>query len=414
MPETEKVIPENGSDRGIEGFGRLSDATFLDLEQSASTTTQVAAIEEKVELTETQKAAAEVEAKLAEAEKKDKTETVVEKSDAEKTAETLLAEKAKYDSLSPEEKVKHDEEKLKADAEKSFVIEGEDKTNTESTTDADTESNWLKVGEKLGIQVKADDFNSFVSSYNEKLNEIAEKAKMEVKDAAFEDSIIDLPIESQLVVRGLKEGIPVEQIIAPLKKIEELKTLSDEDLVATDLRGQGYDEEYVELKIKKMVENEELVLTAKEIRKYLDNEGENIKVHRLEQIKELELTNKNKIQTARLKETEELKQSLNKIENFLDTPVSEKVRNYLMKGWESGKFHEAFKDPSIIAEFLIYKEFGKQGIANLKQKNYERGLFEKVNKLHNIPPVVKSGGSSVQHEEKKEALGNWSAFEHID
>lgn len=415
-----QLSPDSGSGGGIEGFGKLTGPAFLDVEQVTPVIEPVK-VEAKVEETPVEKAAEEVAAKVEPVIIPEKTAEVLAEEkkveDAKIATDTLLAEKAKYDALSPEDKIKADDAKEKAEIEASFKIPDEEKVEGKVENLADEgelESNWLNVGKKLELSVKEDTIESFMESYNSKLNEVVTKTKADALKTSFEEQVADLPLENQILIRGLKQGLPVNDIMAPLKRIEELRALSNEELVAADLKGQGYEEDYVNMKLEKLDESGELVLVATEIRKYLSDNEVKIKQNKLDQIKELETATKNKYIADKAKETEDLRKSFNKIEKFLDTPVSEKVVNYLMKGWEAGKFHEDFKDPAVIADFLIFREFGKQGIANMKQKSYELGLYEKVNKLHEIPPIIKAPGSAaVGQEEKKEALGNWGAFENI-
>jgi hypothetical protein len=97
----------------------------------------------------------------------------------------------------------------------------------------------------------------------------------------------------------------------------------------------------------------------------------------------------------------------------MDSPLGKKGRDVIMKGWESGKYHELMKDPKTIVAFALYHEYGEKAMANIKNSNYEKGRDEKVDKLHEIPPVIGKGGSQVSSEsgEPKEAAGNWGGLE---
>lgn len=386
------------------GFENLSENDFLDLEEQEAKPA-AAASEEK---SDAEKAAQEQTDKLAASDADAKTKA----EEAAKVAETPEQIKAKEEEalskMSETEKAEHLAKKEKEEIEKEFKLPTDKKEDGE-----DEDSNWLNVSKKLDIDLKEDSFEAFETAYKTKIETVRKEEKALALKSKWTEEIISLPVEAQATIIGLKNGMSLEEVTAPLKRLEELKVMDDADLIALDFKGQGYDDEYVEMKIAKLAENGDLELTAKEIRKVISDSEKEIKDNHLTRIKEIDENNKKLIQETRDKETASIKEKLGTIKQFMDTPVSEKVVNYLVKNWEQGKYHEDFKNPDLLAEFLIYKEFGEQGIKNMKQKAYERGRDEKANKLHNIPPVIKSGGSTTKSGEATSPIGNFGALDHL-
>lgn len=279
---------------------------------------------------------------------------------------------------------------------------------------ADSESSWVNVAKEIGIELKEDSFDAFKTAQKEFIeNQIKEK-EVALKQSKFEDEISSLPLKEQVVMRGVKQGLTLEQINKPYDDIKELKSMSDADLVAKDFELMGYPQDLIEHKITKLTEDGELEISAKEIRLILDKNLETLDQKNLDAIKEIEIANNKKTEQAQEKAVSNIKSTLDTIQTFMDAPLSKKNKEYVVKQLEQGKYHSILKeDPKVAAEFILFKEFGQQAITNLKSKSIEEGRDKKAAKLHVIPPVIKSSGSVAKKGEVVDPVGNWGAFDHL-
>ena len=109
---------------------------------------------------------------------------------------------------------------------------------------------------------------------------------------------------------------------------------------------------------------------------------------------------------------ESVKKSLNTVSEYMETPLTEKHKEYVAKKFADGKYADILKDPKAMADFLLYQEFGKHGIANLKTKATQEAKMKYKKDRHAIPPLPGegAGSKSSQNNTGQEAAGNWSAL----
>lgn len=331
-----------------------------------------------------------------------------EKADAEATKDMSEEEKAEYflekekTALVADLEGQGKKEEPKLDAEGNPIVPNEE------------EPTWKDVATKFDVKIENDTFEDFSKGVEEKIKTIETNAKKEALEAKWEEDIQELPVENQAIILGLKNGLAVEEVIAPFERLESLKALDDADLVAEDLKGQGYDADLVELKLAKMAENDEIELAAGEIRKVITDQEASLKQKHLDAIKEIDTKNQEKITAAKAKDLESVKESINKLDQFMDTPVNDKIKELLTKKYEAGKYHEDFKDSDIISEFILFREFGSAFMANMKNKMRSSILSDTAAKMHNTKPKVTSGGSATTDETAKSSIGNWGALDALD
>jgi len=280
-------------------------------------------------------------------------------------------------------------------------------------TNDSSEDNWLKVAKELELDVKEDSFDAFKSAYSNKLLALKEEVKTELQIQKKEDLLSTYDVEAQIIIKGLDAGLSLEQIQKPLEKIDNFLKMSDADLVAEDYRLQGWEEDKIEMKVLELTESNKLELTAYEIKQELKAARTEISDKRLQDIEALKTQQEERIKTQLNKETEQIHEQLKTVQQFMESPIKEKHVAHVMDKWKKGEYLEAFKDPKVISEFLLWKEFGEQAQKVLANKKFQEGRDGIVKKLHNVPPI-QSGAGAPAATKNESPIGNFSILEGVD
>jgi hypothetical protein len=364
----------------LAGFAGLSDSDFMEIGTQAEIKTETPAA-----TTQTTPAA-------------EKPENLSEKKEEAPKAE------GKVEATAPK---LGEEGETKKTEEEGFKLPGE------VTTKQEVEAKWADIAKEVGFEINEDTFEAFVSGQKEFIENTKKTAKEEVKEVSFKEQIAELPAESQLLMIGLRQGLTREEIEKPFKMISEFKALSDADLVAKDFELKGYPEDLIAHKIEQLTTDDKLELAAKELRLILDQNEKGLMEQKLKEVKELEESSEKIFKEKLAKETDEVAKFVNMHDKFLDSPVSQKNKQYLIDQWKSGKYQALAKDPKVIVEFMLWKEFGEQGVANLKNNLKSKMVEEKAREMHNNPPVIATGSATSQSEGARNPLGNFAAFDHL-
>lgn len=266
-----------------------------------------------------------------------------------------------------------------------------------ATPAGDEESTWIDVAKELGYpELKDNSFDAFKEA--QKLH--LEQVKKEIDNKDFEKHIADLPAKEQLIVRGIKSGLTIEQIEKPIKTLDGLIALTNTDLVAADLKARGLDEDVVQFKIDKLVEEEKLDIAAKAIRDELVTKKSTIETDLLEQVKNIELKLQEDKNNALKEDFKSFRTALDTIPELMGTKLSSKNKDEVAAAYEKGEYHDLFKDPKKVAEFIIWDKYKKEAQANLVNKALEDKRRAQQNSVHNIPPIKPGAGSSVSKMQK--------------
>lgn len=274
----------------------------------------------------------------------------------------------------------------------------------------ETEQSWTNLAATKGISLTEDTFDAY-SKGLDTFYEQKEQASLEaVKKAGYDLELNKLPIEAVAVIEGYKAGLTTEEIFAPVKQIEALLALSNEELVAEDLRLQDWSEELIEKKIADLVENDKLDLEAQPLRVLLNNNKKVVAKNQVDKFAQMQQQRVEHEKQVRVSESETIKNTITSMKEYMGVPVDQTLVNYVTQKWNEGKYHEALRDPKKIADFIMNEEFGEQGKKALANREYQRGRDEKANKLHNIPPITPTGAvvNTTQTTQKPE--GNWGAL----
>ena len=305
-----------------------------------------------------------------------------------KLGEEVETEEQLIEKLTPEQKIKFEAGEI--DAKGNPVEEGF--KGTTKTEDADGDSSWIVVAKELGYpELKEDSFDAFKIAQETKIEEI----RKEASNKDFEAHVLDLPAKEQLIVRGLKTGLTMEQIEAPIKTLDSLLSLSDAELLQADLKERGIKQDVIDYQVQKLTEEGNLDKEVAPIRQMLQDKRTGIETNLLEQVKDLEVELKTQKQNAIKEDVETFKKVMDTIPELMGTKLSKANKEVITAKYEKGEYHDLLTNHKEMAEYLLWKEYRKEAEQNLVNKALEYKRRGETNSRHVIPPIKKGAASSV-------------------
>lgn len=415
----------NGTGGGtapVNPFAAFSAESVIDLEEAPAITDEDE--QEKTDKAEEAKALALAEQRLTDATKGmsdvDKAAFIekenIAKAEAEKKPnlgdaksveatkeEERIAEAIK--TFTPEQKASYEKGDINEKGEK--VEKGFSTPGTETSEDG----SWVDVAKAMGFEIKEDTFDAFKQAQEQ----YKETIKQEVEQKKFEEMVLDLPAKEQIIVRGLKAGLTMEQIEAPRKKIAELVGMSDADLLAADLTARGLKEDAIEYQISKLVETDKLELEVAPLRALLKTRQESMDADMLADVTAIETELKERKSTALEAEYKSLEKVANTIDDFMGTKLTKANKDYVLSKYKNGEYHDILTDHTKFINTLLYMEYGKEAQTNLINKALEDERSKAKTGLHNIPPIRGGAPQSVSKtkvgEQGKPSMATASAGE---
>ena len=267
------------------------------------------------------------------------------------------------------------------------------KAQQQEVVDLGKEIDYVKLGKFHGFEVKENSEKSYKESYDKYFLE----SKQQIDFSKF-----DGPAKE--VVEFLSKGGHVADFIDPLKNINTYLVMNDEDLIRSEFKAEKIDDDEIETKIDKLIEDGTLETKAEEIRTDLkkvrnDTIQKTIKA-RTEQLSKLK-ENEKSITVA---ENEQLKQAVDKIENFIGIPVSKEIRESIKKEVETEDFHKKLNSAEAQTDayfFMKYKNniisYYENQIKIERRAGYNDGIKRAQSGLfNNIPDLSQSPGHNKQ------------------
>lgn len=329
------------------------------------------------------------------------------KVDSPKT-DQIIADSLKTDAVippTPEEtealKTQAKELGLSEDATKEQVAEAV-KAKTDNTTwkldevtkshEEESDGSWKGIAEAFELgEIPADyseekGFEIIQDLFNKKLEAVKAEALV---DAKF-DRYVDVPDvvrgEAELVVELMKSGQTLQQINEPFMELAQFKAMSKEELVRNTLMFRyANDEEVVDSKMETLIADGKLDIEYKIAKIDLDNYESSLNAQRQEQVQYFQ-NNQRQIQIQRFnQESAKLNHALDRVPEYLGKKLTPEVKAQLKNELISGKYHSIEGTPEEKVDYFLYRKFGKQGIANFKDRALEKVTLENKQQQHNVP-----------------------------
>lgn len=303
------------------------------------------------------------------------------------------------DKKENKEEVKDKKDKDKKDpdtGEEDFVFKNPDEAKPPVKGEESGDTSWLDVAKELSLELKEDTFDAFREAFETKA----------------ESNIAKYKPETQRLIKFTEAGGSADDFVQPFSKIDAAISLSDADLVDQRLKLTGWDDDTKrEAKLQRMVEDGEIEIEANNIRKELYAYKEQVKDDIIDKrVKAQEIYEK-KAAAAREVEAKAVREKLNSIPEFMMTKVSPENVEYIVNKFKSGGYEKDFKDEATLAEFFLYKEFGKVGISNIETKVKREVERKYLSHSHNVPPKNGKTGSVKATPSGQDPEGNWEVLE---
>tara|TARA_R110000868_G_scaffold358424_1_gene620150 strand:- start:312 stop:1499 length:1188 start_codon:yes stop_codon:yes gene_type:complete len=263
------------------------------------------------------------------------------------------------------------------------------------TTEEQNDGTWkgliaeLELGDVPADYNEDNGFETVQNLYKAKLESEVSKAMEMNKYDRFADVPEEARGEAEMLVELMKSGLTLEKINEPFMNLAAYKALSKEEQVRDSLmnRFKG-DVEVVDLKMEKIIEDGHLDTEHRAIQLELNEYEERLKQGRQAQIETFK-TSQNRIQEQKFnQESAKLKHALGGVQEYLGKKLTPEVKSVLENELTSGKYHSMDGTPEEKIDFLLYKRFGKAGIASFQARALEKVVLENKQTQHNVPIVT--------------------------
>ncbi len=404
MAKKEKTVESVGN------FDILSNESYV---ASMTNTTSSNAVDdktlgiEKTEDAEADKILANVAKQEAKAKKDtpDTSEKEEEEKEQEQEEETEEEKEEEKEEEVPEGKEKAPGKDDKKEEEKDKEKEAETDDTAELTFDNDkvaesvTEENgWRDVAKELDIELESDDFEELKTK-------LAEKT---------EYSLAKFKPETQRLIKFTEAGGSMNDFLEPLSKVDAALMLPTADLVDRHLEAKGWnDPAKRQAELERMVESGEADVIAKEARGTLTSYRTEVMNSIIDERVKAQEKFDQRAANAPKAEAKAIKAQLEATKEFMGTKLKPENIDKIVKNYESGKYHDAMKDSKEVAEFALWKEFGKMGITNLKTQA-QREFKEKHKELfHKVPPKNQAAAGTIRKAKSSGQApeGDWDLLE---
>jgi hypothetical protein len=319
---------------------------------------------------------------------------------------TATEETAKLEGEKPEteivEEKKTEEESFKDDTkaeEKTETATEEDGFKDDDTnTIASEQGTWKAYLEANEIPIPEDfsedkGFEVVLNAEKEKIKAEYEQLAAINKENVFEILPEETRSEAKLIFDLMAQGQTLEQINAPINSINELRALAPEQLIRKNLEGLAiYTPEQIDYQIEKMVADGKVELEHGILMNSLKLMEDNINTQRKEQINQYNARQEQVKEQKRLQELNSFKTALDKKTTFMDKKLTDDNKRTLLNEFSNGATEQLLKNPDDIAEFMLWKKYGKQGLSYLKAKAQEEATLAKMKAQHNIPQDATNKG----------------------
>jgi len=320
----------------------------------------------------------------------------------------------KKDPVSDEETPLKEEEKPKIEDEKPEVdpkvkksdeeVEGFDfkidelKKKEEKEEQPDQEASWISLGKDLGLIVAKDDQETFLQAFNEEKKRIADDAKKEPLKLEIEK----FDPKAQRIIEFVNSGGNIDDFLTPLKPFDEVLSLDDEGIVKKDLELMNWDTEKIEDQLAILKEEGRLETKAYELRKIVENQKVNYEKQLVDAKKSEKESLQIKVKAEIDKENQNIKNHLEKTEEFLGFPLKKELREAIYNKWERGDYRKRFQnDPELVAKAMLFWELGEQAVNEIKKTAGQEGTKKVLEKLHKVPQAGDGGTSRAKQPDIK-------------
>jgi len=323
-------------------------------------------------------------------EKLEGAEPPVELTAEEKTA---IANEAKELGL-PETATKAEIDKFKADKESETTWKVDEVVKS---AEEESDGTWkgliesFELGELPADYSEEKGFEVVQDLFNKKLEAIRSEAQTEAKYERFVDVPETMRGEAEMVVELMKTGLTLEKINEPFMNLAAYKALSKEEQVRDSLmnRFKG-DEEVVDLKMQKLVEDGILDIEHRAIQLELQEYEERLKQGRQAQIETFK-RNQQEVQAKKAsQENAKLTHALDGVQEYLGKKLPADLKEKLKQELATDEYRNLSGTPQEKVDYFLYRKFGKTAMKSFQDRALEKVVLENKQNQHNVP-ILQNG-----------------------
>lgn len=280
-----------------------------------------------------------------------------------------------------------------------FKIEPPVVTNAE---EQEVTTTWKDTAKDLvGKDIELDDYDALKNAVAARITEERQAGIEEGKKLATKVEASALPEPARDLFEFLSvPGNTLEMFLNPLTEIDQYLALDNEQLVRKDLELKNLKPDIIDKKIEKLREDDALDLTGEELRQTLTNAKENRKAKLI-----VEARQKNEARTKETNETiqredTQIVEAMRKRNKLLGGTLSNEDIDKAAQKWKTDYRKRLLetKDPELIADSILFAEYGKAAEAGLRKHITTGKNLDVIKKLSNIEQLPNAGGAGGQRE----------------
>lgn len=307
----------------------------------------------------------------------------------------VVEEKDKSKKADPKAEAKND-----GDAEPEFVASLDDDEAPVIADKNEGDSSWKKVAkEGFGIDMDTEDFQEF----KEKVLAMRQLDLSKYKP------------ETQRLAKFTEAGGNIEDFMEPLGKIDALIYGDKASLVDQHLKLTGFtDDAKRSAKMERLIADEEIDIVHEQVVNNLKSLREEKKQSIINEKIAAQEAYDLRLKDSFKNEAKEIGKALSATKDYFGTPLEDKHREKIIKKYELGAYEEDFKNPEVLADFLLYREYGKKAKSNFVITTENKLRKEFLSDRHKVPPAPSASGSIVVKPTitGKSVEGNFDALEN--
>lgn len=257
------------------------------------------------------------------------------------------------------------------------------------------EGSWADVAEQIGIDKpeNGDDFEGFKANVTKKLTAEYERGKAEGKAEAVSADLSKYSPDVRLAIDAMNGGAKISDILSAGQPFNEVLANPDDTLYKMYLmQTLKMPEEKADEQIATLQENGTFDVESAKIRAAVTQKRDEIvndligKSAKAWEDEQARILNEKKAFDGKVKT------ALDGRKEFLGGKLADSHRQGLLRMWENGTFEQSLKnDPDAVVDFMLYRQFGKDRLAKMKDTISGQTKLEQLKKQSNVPSTTPGG-----------------------
>ena len=266
------------------------------------------------------------------------------------------------------------------------------------------EGTWKSYFEQNNIPIPEDFSEDNAIDLVRQHDREAIKAEYEEKLTITAEEILSpYPPEARLILDLMAAGQTMEEINAPINKINAYKAMSKEELVRENLKGLGFEADEIDHKMETLLAGDKLDIEYKILMKEVAQLEKRVNAQRQQYLNDYKANQETLKAQKRTQDLNLIKNTMDRMPTFMDRKLSAENKASVINDYNNGAFDRLMQDPKEKIEFMLYKKYGKQVLQSAKGRAIEQATLEKAKNQHNVP-LVQNGNANVTDTTNKTGM----------